>query len=62
MTSYSLFVSSRGGFPLRPSSNGHVLMPVKMTRQGLIPLNVFYTNCMRFYINLYIDFLIMYFT
>ena len=41
MTSYSLFVTSRGGFPLRPSSNGHVLMPVKMHRQGLTPLVYF---------------------
>ena len=44
MTSYSLFVSSRGGFPLRPNSNGQVLMPVKMPSQGLTLLVYFNNN------------------
>ena len=53
MTSYSLFVSSRGGFPLRPSSNGDMLMPVKMPCQGLTPL-VYFTHTVCVFISIYI--------
>ena len=59
MTSYSLCVSSRGGFPLRPSSNGHVLMPVKMHRQGLTPL-VYFTPTVSVFISIYIYFYLFY--
>ena len=48
VASYSLVVSSRGGFPLSPSSNCHVLMPVKMPRQGVNTTCVFYTYSMLF--------------
>ena len=36
------------GFPLRPSSNGHVLMPVKMPRQRLCILHLLYAFLYQF--------------